>query len=140
MVSTSYILAAALLHPDSGDREMAVGNLQWSLATPFGIAIDENNDVWHTGHINDMVQLDGGAGGMLVASQTGGVWSISTGNNCLPLSDKWSKPDVNCLAAGPDGPRHFFAGVCASSANGYPDGTGDAFNSGIYEADPESAI
>ena len=50
---------------------MAVAAPQWSLATPFGIDIDEEKDAWHTGHINDMVQLDGGATGMLIASQTG---------------------------------------------------------------------
>ena len=119
---------------------MSVAALQWSLATPFGIAIDEDNDAWHTGHVNDMVQLDGGAAGMLVASQTGGVWLVNRNNDGLPLSDRWNKPDVNCLAAGPDGPRHFFAGVSGSGGNGYPDGIGSTFTSAIYEADPESAL
>lgn len=60
---------------------MSVAALQWSLATPFGIRIDEEKDAWHTGHIDDMVRLDGGDAGMLVASQTGGVW-IATATFC----------------------------------------------------------
>ncbi len=120
---------------------MSASALQWSLVTPFGIVIDEEKDAWHTGHINDMVQLDGGEAGMLVASQTGGVWIVNRNNDALPLSDRWNKPDVNCLAAGPDGPRHFFAGVSGSGdGGGYPDGIGAGFVSAIYEADPESSL
>ena len=36
--------------------------------------------------------------------------SLDPDNNSLPLSNTWNNPNVNCLAAGPDGPRHFFAG------------------------------
>ena len=124
---------------------MAGTNVPWSLATPFGIMIDEQNDVWHTGHVNDIVPVDGWAGGMLVAAQTGGVWWLNQNNDVLPLSDRWNKPDVNCLAVGTDGPRHFFAGVSgsgpvdATGSGGYPDGVGSVFTSAIYEADPESA-
>ncbi len=119
---------------------MAIAAPGWSLASPFGIAVDEEHDAWHTGHINDMVRLDDGAGGLLIAAQTGGVWIVNQNNDALPLSDRWNKPDVNCLVAGLDGPRHFFAGVSASGGNGAPDGPGSTFTSAIYEADPESAL
>ena len=68
------------------------------------------------GHINDMVQLDGGAAGMLVASQTGGVWMIDRNNDALPLSDRWNKPDVNCLVAGPDGVVTAFNGAAGNNS------------------------
>ena len=57
--------------PHQPGFRMSVTALEWSLATPFGIAIDEDKDASHTGHIKDVVQLDGGAAGMLVAFQSG---------------------------------------------------------------------
>ncbi|HEX8068822.1 MAG TPA: hypothetical protein VF546_02645 [Pyrinomonadaceae bacterium] len=84
--------------------------IRWDLANRFGIQTDESQDAWHTGCVTDVLELD--TGGLLVSSPTGGVWSIDTGGNTLPLSDSWPNPDVNCLAFGPDDPRHVFAG-CA---------------------------
>jgi hypothetical protein len=81
---------------------------QWTLASRYGIQVDEKQDAWHSGHVNDLLELD--SGGLLVATQTGGVWSIDTNGDTLPLSDSWEDPDVNCLAFGPDGPQHVFAG------------------------------
>lgn len=74
--------------------------VQWELANPYGIAIDEANDVWHAGHVTDLLELDGGESGLLVATETGGVWTISTNGMTVPLSDGWDKPNVNCLASG----------------------------------------
>src|SRR5262245_12546784 len=84
--------------------------LKWTLASPFGIQNNEAADAWCSGRVTDVLQFDGGDGGLLVATETGGVWSIAVNGATTPLSDSWNEPDVNCLAAGPDGPRHFFAG------------------------------
>src|SRR4029078_1073532 len=84
--------------------------VKWELANPYGIAVDERNGVWHSGHVTDVLELDGGDAGLLVATETGGVWSISPNGMTVPLSDGWDKPDVNCLAFGPDGDRHLYAG------------------------------
>jgi hypothetical protein len=57
------------------------------------------------------VLATGTAGGILVGTDTGGVWSISSAGLALALSDEdWDNPDVNCLAFGPDDPNHFYAG------------------------------
>src|ERR1700738_2077812 len=82
--------------------------VKWALANPFGISIDDG-DVWHSGHVNDVLVLDGGAG-LLVATQTGGVWSVPTAGSALPLSNSWDQPDVNCLASGVYSPQHAYAG------------------------------
>lgn len=99
--------------------------IKWELLSPFGISINEEQDAWWSGHVTDVLEMDAGIGGLLVATETGGVWSISTGGTTMPLSDSWDQPNVNCLAAGPDGPRHFYAGC--------PDGV-------IYETDLSQTI
>ena len=82
--------------------------VQWSLANPFGISIDEASDGWHSGHVNDVLDLANGS--LLAATQSGGVWLINTNGTTLPLSDSWVVPDINCLAQGPDDDHHVFAG------------------------------
>lgn len=87
--------------------------IRWTQATRFGILIDEAADAWHSGHVTDLLELDNG--GLLVATETGGVWLLDANNAALPLSDAWPAPDINCLARGPDSQRHFFAG-CSGGA------------------------
>ena len=83
--------------------------IRWEQAAWLGIRTDEKSDAWHSGHANDMLELASGV--ILLATDTGGVWSITPGGATLPLSDSWNNPDINCLAAGPDDPdNHFFAG------------------------------
>ncbi len=83
-------------------------NIRWAQANPFAIQIDENADAWHAGHVNDVLALD--SGGVVVGTESGGVWSIASTAAAIPLSDDWDNPDINCLAFGPDGPRHIYAG------------------------------
>ena len=89
-----------------------MGNIMgvvWGLAIGSGILMNEAEDAWHSGHVSDILPLDGGASGLLVAAHTGGVWT-ATAAGATPLSNGWDQPDINCLAAGPDGPRHVYAG------------------------------
>ena len=83
--------------------------VHWDLANPFGIVIDEALNTFWSGRVFDMLELDGGDAGVLVASETGGAWFVDDGGDAFPLSNDWTNPDLDCLAAGPDGPRHFFA-------------------------------
>lgn len=83
--------------------------VHWDLANPGGIVIDEALDTWWSGRVFDVIELDGGDAGVLVASETGGAWFVDDGADAFPLSNDWTNPDLDCLAAGPDGPRHFFA-------------------------------
>ena len=85
--------------------------VQWSLASWYGIQADADADAWYSGHANDVVVLDSGT--LIVATQTGGVWSVSGSGTGLVLSESWSNPDTFCLAVGPDDPsKHLFVG-CA---------------------------
>lgn len=82
--------------------------IRWALASSFGIQVDEAQDAWYSGHVNDILELD--TGQLLVATATGGVWVVDPASTSLPLSNDWFNPDINCLAFGPDDPRHVFAG------------------------------
>ena len=66
----------------------------WELVTPEAIAVDEQNAVWHAGHVEDVFPLD--AARLLVASATGGVWLAATDGSFdpLPLSNFWREVDM----------------------------------------------
>src|SRR5215212_10272990 len=83
--------------------------MTWELANPYGILIDEPQDAWHAGHVQDVLPL--ASGPLVVAAETGGVWIVTPGTTATPGGD-WEDPDVDCLALGPDGPVHVYAG-CA---------------------------
>jgi hypothetical protein len=93
----------------------------WGVANPQGILVDDQQSAWHAGRVFDMLSL--GAGRILVASATGGVWLIDGAFNGLPLSDDWEFPNVECLAFGPHGGSHIFAGC----------------EGGLYETDSSAA-
>jgi hypothetical protein len=85
-------------------------NVQWHQADVLSIQINANADAWHAGHVNDILKFEPG-GGLLAATDTGGVWSITSIGQSFPLSDSWSAMNMMALAAGPDGPRHVYAGT-----------------------------
>ncbi len=95
------------------------GLLQWRLASFWGIAVDEAVDAWHAGHVTEVVELPDDDG-LVVATETGGVWIATDGNPQLPLSTPWDSPDSLCVAMGPDGPRHLFAGCADQYQQGLP--------------------
>lgn len=96
--------------------------VNWSPANPVGIAdLNAAQERWWSGRVFDVAELDEGDAGVLVATETGGAWTISTAWHAVPLSHTWNNPDLHCLAQGPDGPRHYYAA-----------GVGGV----IYEADP----
>ena len=66
------------------------------------------------GHVNAVIAL--GDRDVLVGADTGGVWhlaptaGVADNVRAFPLSDDWENPDILCLAHGPDGTGHAFAG------------------------------
>jgi hypothetical protein len=81
----------------------------WVLANPMSIQMDDAGQVWHAGRCVDLLGL--GQGKIVVATDTGGVWSVDGAYNATPLSDTWASPDMECLAFGPLGPNHLMAGA-----------------------------
>jgi len=82
----------------------------WRLLTTFGIAKDEQANVWHAGHLTDALVVD--RQHLLLASATGGVWLVFLGTStpATPLSNAWALPDMRCLGRGSRGSRHVYAG------------------------------
>src|SRR5215471_215677 len=62
---------------------------QWKQADASAIQTDAQHDSWNAGHVNDLLTVNQ-AGGLLAASDTGGVWLATPGSQDLPLSDTWS--------------------------------------------------
>jgi hypothetical protein len=81
----------------------------WVLVTNNGIAKDEAKNVWHTGHLEDVLPLDSNR--LLLAAHSGGVWlaSLDEQSNSAPLSNSWPKVDIHCLGFGTKGPKHVYA-------------------------------
>jgi len=81
----------------------------WVLVTDNGIAKDEAKNVWHTGHLEDVLPLD--LNRLLLAAHTGGVWLAFRDEQSIPvpLSNFWPKVDMRCLGFGTRGPKHVYA-------------------------------
>lgn len=89
--------------------------LQWSLANRRGILFDASVSNWQAGHVNDLLEIDSGS--VLAASATGGVWQLLSEFG-VPLSMDWDSPDTYCLARGPHGSVHIYAGGVTPTGNG----------------------
>ena len=113
-----------------------VSPLNWLPANPFAILIDEGQDVWHAGRVMDLLALDTGA--LVVGTDSGGVWLVEGNDRAIPLSEGWDTPDISCLAFGPDGPRHIFAGTDNASmavAAGNELGQAVPYSVALFETD-----
>jgi hypothetical protein len=97
--------------------------INWRQANPFAIEIDPEQDAWHAGNVRDVLELE--TGGVVVATESGGIWQIMPNAAALALTDALDDTDTNCLAFGPDGPTHLYAG-CEGGA--------------LLETDPSSAF
>jgi hypothetical protein len=91
-------------------------NIQWHQADLLSIQVNADANAWHAGHVNDFLVFEPG-GGMLAATETGGVWAITSVAQAIPLSDTWPANAMTSLAPGPDGPRHAFAGTWPDGAS-----------------------
>src|SRR5436305_4991667 len=105
----------------------------WLQADSLAVEIDPAINAWNAGHVNDICAI--GNDDILAATDTGGVWHIFPTSKpgeplsyfALPLSQDWGNPDMSCLAIGPDGPLHIYAG-CRLYSTQSPDR--------LYETNP----
>jgi hypothetical protein len=81
--------------------------LGWSQADSAAILYDSDQNAWHAGIVKDILAT--GDGIVIVATDTGGIWSVGEQGTGVCLIDT-DKPDMWCLAQGPDGNTHVFAG------------------------------
>ena len=91
---------------------LADSGITWQAATANSILVNEPVNSWNAGHINDILKI--GPSQALIASDTGGVWSLAWSSSsaaALPLSTKWGSVAMSSLAQGPDGVNHVYAGT-----------------------------
>lgn len=81
-------------------------SVQWALANPLTIQIDDKGNAWNAGAARDLVALDSDR--ILVATDTGGVWMVHRDGTSLPIADV-DFPDFWCISAGVYGDDHFYA-------------------------------
>jgi hypothetical protein len=84
-----------------------VPELTWSQADAQAILFDITSNAWHAGIVKDILAT--ASGNVIVATDTGGVWSVGETGGGVSLFDT-DKPDMWCLGQGPDGDEHVFAG------------------------------
>lgn len=83
----------------------------WELVNKGGIEMDSTINAWNAGSTYDMIKIDDQ--NILLATSGAGVWLINeSSGDSKPLSKDWENTHVTCLAAGPNGAHHFYAG-CA---------------------------
>ncbi len=104
--------------------------LRWQLANPYGIVKNEEQTQWNAGRIHDLAFSAGG--GVLSASNTGGVWLTFPDGNSISLSRDWDNPDIISLTSDPTRRDHFYA---ACGADDVPTSIG-----ALYETDTRAAI
>jgi hypothetical protein len=86
--------------------------IHWQIASSNAFLINDSADAWNSGHINDVLMR--GPTEAVVASDSGGVWSVAWNSNsaaAIPLSTTWGSINMTSLAQGPDGTDHFYAGT-----------------------------
>ena len=59
--------------------------IQWSQADSLAIQTNNSPEAWNAGHVNGIVKLDQ-TGNLAVATESGGVWTVSSKQQALPLS------------------------------------------------------
>jgi hypothetical protein len=130
------------LPPPSGLKLLVDPKIVWAPVNGYAIhnSNDPNADVWNAGHVNDIVPWSGGLhnipGGLIVASDTSGLWLVSDNpisglSQALPLSHDLTAVDMTSLALGPDGSRHVYAATW---------GTSESPGGYLYETDPSSSF
>ncbi len=110
--------------------------VQWEQADGLSIASTGVADGWNAGRVNDVLRfppVGGLDGGLLVASDEGGVWWILTAPDiAMALSNKWTSVTMSSLALGTGGPHDVYAGTFS-----YGDSEGgDLWESDTSQSEP----
>jgi hypothetical protein len=113
----SAATAPGAMADDSSAAPLALADsgITWQPATADSILVNAPLNTWNAGHINDILKT--GPSQALIASDTGGVWSLAWSSSsaaALPLSTKWGSVAMSSLAQGPDGVNHVYAGTVTS--------------------------
>ena len=109
--------------------------MSWQLATNSGILVQENPPVWHSGHVEALLQTDDGR--LLVGTETSGVWVIDGSATTFGVSHNWEHPSVRCLAT--DHKGLYLAG-CVGGMYQAIDRGGDPLRSWQLVATPDSDV
>lgn len=83
-------------------------SIKWALANPLSIQTDEANDAWNSGAARDVVAINENK--VLVATDTGSIWSADRDGSSLRVADDIDAPDFWCIIKGLYGDDHFYAG------------------------------
>jgi len=84
-----------------------IPSFKWYQADSRAINYNPDLDAWRAGIVKDILLTDGGA--VLVAAQSGGIWSVTESGTGVCLLDS-DHPDMWCLAQGTLGDDHCYAG------------------------------
>lgn len=84
-----------------------IPSFEWHQADSQAIAYRPDHDAWRAGIVKDILLTTGG--NILVAAQSGGVWSVTESGTGICVLDS-DRPDMWCLEQGTLGPDHCFAG------------------------------
>ncbi len=84
-----------------------IPSFEWHQADSQAINYRPNLDAWRAGIVKDILRTSGG--NVLVAAQSGGVWSVTESGTGICVLDS-DRPDMWCLAQGTLGDDHCYAG------------------------------
>lgn len=93
--------------PDDRLKPTDDPKLEWTLVNRYGI--DVGSGSFHAGRTLDVLTTK--RGDVIAASETGGVWLLPRSSAGVPVSTEWENTEVNCLAFGPEGEGHVYAGL-----------------------------
>ena len=84
-----------------------IPSFEWHQADTQAIAYRPDLDAWRAGIVKDVLRTSGG--NVLVAAQSGGVWSVAESGTGICILDS-DHPDMWCLEQGVLGDDHCYAG------------------------------
>lgn len=94
-------------------------SLFWHQADSLSILLGATNDIWNSGHINSILVPDTNTG-LVVGSDTGGVWLITSNQQAISVSSTWDSVNISSLSAGPGGGGHVYASTWGSGRSDHP--------------------
>ncbi len=93
-------------------RTVSAQNLNWKQADVNTILLGQEAigfDAYNSGRLHDLLIVSS-TNSILAGAEKGGVWLVSGNGSTFPLSNDWTRPDINTLAFGFGNQKHVFAG------------------------------
>jgi len=85
--------------------------LFWIESSPTSI-LEPTSGAWFSGRAIDLLHL--GSDGLLVGTETGGLWAADGAGGSRPLSDGWAYPNVTCIVQRPTPDFPPFSFLCGT--------------------------